>query len=203
MIDDALRRVKDRVYLPVARQVGKQVSPMAITLTAGAVGLAAAAAAWQGNMLLGLGLWWGNRILDGLDGSVARASKRQTDLGGYIDTLVDFTMYTVIPIGLTLRAPSLDLLFALVFLLGTFYINAGAFLYLSSILERRKQGAKERGELTSVTMPRGIVEGTEAIIMYSLFFLLPQATGILFVVLGGLVLATTTQHIIWASRNLK
>ena len=102
-----------------------------------------------------------------------------------------------------MRQPSIELLMVLAFLLGSFYVNAAAFLYLSAILEQRKQGAKERGEATTITMPRGIIEGTEAIIFFSLFFLLPNQIIILFLILGFLVVATTFQHILWAARNLR
>ncbi|MBK9123502.1 MAG: CDP-alcohol phosphatidyltransferase family protein [Chloroflexi bacterium] len=202
MIDSTLRRAKDTVYRPFAREAGRYLSPLTITAAGGIVGLGAAVAGWQGSMVLGLLLWWANRALDGLDGSVARATGRQSVFGGYVDQLVDFAMYAVIPIGLTLRAPSLELFLALAFLLGTFYINAGAFLYLSSILEQRNSGARQRGDLTTVHMPRGIIEGFEAIVFYSLFFLFPGQLQTLFVVLGALVLVTAARHLVWASRNL-
>lgn len=202
MMDNALRRVKDEVYRPVARQVGKSVSPITITLIAGCVGVFAALAGWQGMYTTGLALWLANRALDGLDGAVARATGTQSDLGGYLDQMIDFAIYTLIPIGLVMHAPSIELLAALALLLGTFYVNAGAFLYLSAILERRNAGATQRNELTSIHMPKGVIEGAEAMLFYSLFFLFPQALGLLFLILSSLVIVTTLQHVIWASRNL-
>jgi phosphatidylglycerophosphate synthase len=203
MIDVAMRRAKDAVLKPVAKQVGKHVDPLTITLTAGAVGLLCAHAGYHGHDGLGLCLWLGNRVLDGLDGTVARATNKQSDFGGYVDTLVDFAIYTIIPFALALREPSIQGLMVLAFLFGTFYINAGAFLYLSAILERRNLGAKQRGELTTITMPRGTIEGTEAIIFFCLFFLLPDQRLFLFLLLGVLVLATTTQHILWSLKHLR
>ncbi len=202
MIDTVLRQAKDVVLTPTARHLSKSMSPMTITLVGAGIGVLAAWAGLQGNYALGLGLWLLNRTLDGLDGTFARVSGQQSDLGGYIDTMVDFAMYTIIPIGLALRHPTVDVLIPLVFLLGTFYINAAAFLYLSAILERRKLGAKQQGELTSITMPRGLIEGTEAVVFYSLFFLFPNALTVLFLLLGSLVIITTLQHVVWAVRNL-
>lgn len=202
MIDVVLRRAKDAVMQPVAQGLGDKVNPLTITVVGGLVGISAAVAGWQGSYAVGLLLWWMNRILDGLDGSLARASGKQSDLGGYIDTLVDFAMYTIIPFGLTMHQPTVELLIVLAFLLGTFYINSAAFLYLSAILERRDLGARRSGELTTVTMPRGIIEGTEAVIFFSLFFLFPQHLIVIFAVLGTLVFCTTLQHIFWAVRNL-
>lgn len=203
MIDTVLRQAKDVVLTPTARHLSKNMSPMTITLVGAGIGVLAALAGLQGNYALGLGLWLLNRTLDGLDGTFARVSGQQSDLGGYIDTMVDFAMYTIIPIGLALRHPTVDVLIPLVFLLGTFYINAAAFLYLSAILERRKLGAKQQGELTSITMPRGLIEGTEAVVFYSLFFLFPNALTVLFLLLGSLVIITTLQHVVWAVRNLE
>lgn len=203
MMDHVLRQTKDRLFIPVAEIVGEHVSPLAITLVAGGVGVLAAIAAWQGLYGIGLGLWLLNRLLDGLDGAVARSSGRQTELGGYLDILIDFVMYTIIPLGLALHQPSVRLLGALAFMFGTFYVNAVALLYLSAILEQRRQGAKQRAELTTIAMPPGIVEGAEAIIFFTLFFLLPGQLEFLFVLMGLMVIATTLQHVIWATRHLK
>lgn len=203
MMDDALRRAKDALLTPVAKIMSDTMNPTTITLIGGGVAVLTAVAAQQGHYGLGLALWYSNRLLDGLDGVVARVSGKQTDLGGYIDTMVDFATYTIIPFGLALRQPRLELFVVLAFLLGTFYINAAAFLYLSAILERRQQGAKQRGELTTITMPRGIIEGTEAIVFFTLFFLFPNQLIFLFLLLGSLVVATTLQHLVWAVRNLR
>ena len=200
MMDVVLRPVKDAMLRPIAQNLGDSISPTTITLIAGGVGVLAALAGWRGEYTLGLILWWTNRFLDGLDGALARESGKQSELGGYIDTLIDFAMYTIIPVGLAMREPSIPLLATLVFLLGTFYVNAAAFLYLSAILIQRKQSQPD--QLTSVAMPRGLVEGTEAIIIFTLFFLFPEVLGVLFTILGVLVIATTFQHIIWAVRNL-
>lgn len=203
MRDNVLRRAKDALLLPVARRTGKNVNPITITLVAGIVGVLAAYAGFRGEFALGLGLFWLNRILDGFDGAVARVSGRQTDMGAYADTLLDFLIYTSIPFALTMRDPSLEKLVILAFLLGTFYVNAAAFLYLSAILERRQQGAKARGELTAITMPSGVVEGAEAVVFYSLFFLLPDAFPLLMLILGSLVIVTILQHVFWSLRHLK
>lgn len=205
MIDETLRQTKDEIFIPFARAIGDKVHPIQITLLGGGVGLLSALAGLQGNYTLGLVLWLGNRFLDGLDGAVARACGKQSDLGGYLDTLTDFVMYTLVPFALVMHNPAMDSLIMLGFLLGTFYINSAAFLYLSAILERRNQttGLQHTKKLTTIVMPRGIIEGTEAILFYSLFFVFPGQLTVLFGLLGLLVIATSIQHIIWASRNLK
>lgn len=203
MMDRALRQVKEALLLPVAKRLEDRVHPSTITLLAGVAGALAALAGLQGNNLLGLGLWWLNRTLDGLDGTVARVSGRQSDWGAYLDIVLDFFVYTVIPFALVMRQPSIEGLVVVAFVFGMFYINAGAYLYLAALLERREQGAKQRGELTSVTMPGGIIEGTEAVIFFSLFFLLPDWFIVLLSLLGLLVAVSAIQRLVWAARHLR
>jgi len=203
MMDGVLRQVKEKLLLPAAQHLGSRVSPTTLTLMAGIAGGLSAVAAWQGSNLLGLGLWWLNRTLDGLDGTVARVSGQQSDWGGYLDLMLDFFVYTVIPFGLVMRQPSLEGLVILAFVFGVFYINAGAYLYLAALLERREQGAKQRGELTSITMPGGVIEGTEAVIFFSLFFLLPDWFIPLLLLLGVLVAVSAVQRLVWAARYLR
>jgi phosphatidylglycerophosphate synthase len=100
-------------------------------------------------------LWLFNRVLDGLDGMVARFHARQSDFGGYLDIVLDFVVYAAIPVGLYWGNPGATNTAALILLLSSFYVNAASWIYLSAILEKRAAGASARGELTSVTMPNG------------------------------------------------
>jgi len=202
MIDRELRKLKDQIYQPIAAWSAQACTPTQITLFAGGIGMLAAVAAWQGSFLIGLLLWWLNRFLDGLDGAVARASNRQSDFGGYVDMITDFVVYTAVVFGMALHNPTAERLIALAFVIGTYYINSGAFLYLSSILERKNRGAKEQCELTTITMPRGLIEGFESLVAYSIFFLLPDLLVPLFVIFGCGVLLTTGLHLRWAARHL-
>ncbi|MEO1290106.1 MAG: CDP-alcohol phosphatidyltransferase family protein [Chloroflexota bacterium] len=202
MLDKQLRSVKESVLRPAATWLGTQFTPTEITLAGGAIGIAAAGFAWQGWYMAGLGLWLVNRILDGLDGTVARMFNKQSDLGGYIDILVDNLIYAIVPIGLALSIGTPIVYVALIFMLAAFYINSASWMILSSILEKRAQGAKSSGEMTTVTMPHGLIEGTETIAFYVLFFLLPQLMPALFVVMGLLVLITVGQRLQWAWQHL-
>lgn len=203
MLDRQLREIKERVLNPVALQIGKVAHPTTISLLGGGVGLAAGLAGWQGAYTLGLVLWAVNRFLDGIDGTIARLYKKSSDLGGYIDILIDFVVYAWIPVMLTLgRADSRILWLALAYMLSVFYINAASWIYLSSILEKRNQGAATQNETTTITMPVGLVEGTETVVMYGLFFLLPGQLPLLFAIMGTLVLITAGQRLVWALRHI-
>ncbi len=202
MIDKVLRSPKEQVLKPVARHPLRVIHPTAITLVAFGVGVAAAAAAWQQAYVLALGLWALNRILDGLDGTVARLHKKQSDLGGYLDIVLDIVVYALVPLALALSVDTREVYLALALLLGSFYINGASWMYLAALLEKRKHGAHKQGEMTTVTMPGGVIEGTETIIFYSLFLLFPGALVPLFGAMAVLVLITAAQRLVWSTRNL-
>lgn len=124
MMDRALCELKEIMFAPVAERFGGAVRPTTITLIGFVVGIGSSVSAWQGMLGLGLLLWWVNRLLDGLDGVIARTHYKQSDFGGYLDILTDFVIYATVPIGLVLSMPSVELLTTLAFLLSTFYVNA-------------------------------------------------------------------------------
>lgn len=201
MLDHALRVYKDALLRPLAGHLGR-VSPNSITVLAMGVGLASAGAAAAQWYWLALALWLLNRLLDGLDGAVARAHANHSDFGGYLDIVLDFIVYAAIPIGLYWGNPGGVNAASLILLLSTFYVNAASWIYLSAILEKRAAGASARGELTSVTMPAGLVGGTETILFYSMFLLWPGLLPWLFVTMAGLVAIGIGQRLWWAWRNL-
>lgn len=203
MFDDVLRRLKDRLLAPVARLLGARVSPSAITWLAGIAGLGSAAAALAGDNVLGLTLWVLNRLLDGLDGTHARVHGRQSAFGAYLDIVLDFVVYAAIPSALSFHDGSPAALQAAVILIASFYVNAASWMYLAALLEQRQQGAASHGELTRVTMPTGLVAGTETVIAYSLFFLAPSRLPLLFTLMAGLVLVNVVMRLVWAARRLE
>lgn len=204
MFDAALRPWKDRLLDPVARAMGPRVSPNAVSLAGFAVGLAAVALLLLGSRAGALPLWLLSRAIDGLDGALARVHGRQTDFGGYLDVLLDFVLYALVPLALVLGLPVVRAreLLALSALLASFYVNAASWMYLAAVLEKRARGAADRGERTTVTMPGGIVEGAETILLYTLFLLFPAAIAPLFLAMAGLVLVTVAQRLAWAARSL-
>ncbi|MDZ7780632.1 MAG: CDP-alcohol phosphatidyltransferase family protein [Gemmatimonadota bacterium] len=202
MFDARLRVLKDKLFDPVARAL-PFVSPGFVTALALVVGLGAVVALWEGRFGWGLVFWLGNRVLDGLDGSVARVQGRSSDLGGYVDLLADFVVYGAIPVVLALR-PGADptLVASALVLLVTFYVNAASWMVLAAILEKRRHGAEARGEPTSISIPEGVISGTETVVFYTLFFVLPAQQGVLFTLMAGLTALTVLQRLVWARRAL-
>jgi phosphatidylglycerophosphate synthase len=202
MFDDLLRRLKDRLSEPFARALGPACPPRAVSLLALAVGLAAAWLAAERRYEWAVVGWLANRVLDGLDGAIARVHGRTSDLGAYVDIMCDFIVYAVLPIGLVVGAPTSDGWRALALLLASFYLNAVSWLYLSALLERRGLGATTTRQATTIAMPAGLVAGAETIVFYTLFLLFPSRVVPLFLTMAALVLIGVAQRAVWAGRRL-
>jgi phosphatidylglycerophosphate synthase len=122
---------------------------------------------------LALALWLSNRLLDGLDGAVARLGS-PTERGGFLDIVADFSVYGGFVVGVAIGVPAARL--ACVVLLAAYYVSGTALLALSSLTERR---ALPGGDERSLRFAGGLAEGTETVLVYVLFCLLPrQAAGI-------------------------
>lgn len=201
MLDHATREFKERALRPIAI-FSSGIDPTTITTIALIFGVLAAFTAAIGWYPVAFGLWVINRILDGLDGTIARLNDKQSDMGGYVDILFDYVVYALIPLGIVYSQPTEFGWLALSILFVVYYVNTASWMYLSSILEKRMAGAKLRGEKTSVTMPGGLVGGTETIIVYTLFLLFPMLHPYFFLVFAGMIFITIVQRFVWAGNNL-
>lgn len=198
MFDPLLRVPKDRILRPLALRLGG-ISPNVLTLASLVVGIAAAVAGWRGAFGSGLALWLVNRILDGLDGVVARIHGKASDLGGFLDLVADFTVYAAVPVALALRPGAQDgATAAALVLLGTFYVNAAAWMVPAALLEKR--ALRPDGTSTSLTMPEGLISGSETVVFYALFFLFPGHLVLLFHLMAALTALTVLQRVLWAIR---
>ncbi len=198
MFDNQMRIGKEKLFLPLARPF-LRLPPWVFTVGALGVGVGTAVLLAQQQYLWAFGGWFLNRLLDGLDGTLARLQKKQSDLGGYLDILLDFAVYALIPIGLVVGQPAPAVYLSLAVLLAIYYVNAASWMYLSAVLEKRQ---RHQTAMTTVTMPAGIIGGTETIIFYSVFILFPAYTVWLFYLMSFLVLLTILQRLVWAVKNL-
>lgn len=204
MFDEKLRQLKDSAFNPLARFL-PAIPPWLFSAMGLLAGIAATAALWQQRYGLGFIFWFLNRVFDALDGSVARLRGTQSDFGGYLDIMVDFVVYALIPVGLAMGvAPPgggpTTVTFSLIFLLCTYYVNAASWMYLAAILEKRLH--KQNGRLTTIIMPAGIIGGTETIVFYTAFIIFPTYLAWLFSLMGLLIMVTILQRLVWAARYL-
>jgi phosphatidylglycerophosphate synthase len=136
-----------------------------------------------------------NRLLDGLDGTVARA-RGPTPWGGYLDSLCDYLFYLSVPIGFALSNPA-NLLPALL-LVASFTLTAVSFLALAAIMAGRDLGHGEK----AFTYSTGLMEGSETIAFFAVMCLLPGWFGTLAFAFATLCLLTVGQRLLQARKLL-
>jgi phosphatidylglycerophosphate synthase len=146
------------------------VSANAVTLAAFAVGMAAAVAIMFGQLWLGLVLILASRLGDGLDGAVAKFAGR-TDLGGYLDIVLDFAFYGAIPLAFVILDPTANGVAGAV-LLAVFYANGASFLAFALMAEKRGMETTVRGT-KSLFFTTGLAEATETIAVFVAFCVFP------------------------------
>ena len=170
MFDAKLRPLIDpplnRLGSALARRGG---TANAITFLGLALGLAGAAAISGGYFSAGLGLILANRLLDGLDGAVARANG-PTVLGGYFDIVADFAFYVSVPLGFGLVDPA-NTQAALV-LVASFVLTGVSFLAYAVIAAERGARTDAHGR-KSFFYSTGLAEGSETIAVFIAFALFP------------------------------
>jgi phosphatidylglycerophosphate synthase len=166
-IDPSLDRLGQRL---AARGVSADHLTLA-GLCAGFGCAAAIVASWDMAALLLLAI---GRMLDGLDGAVARAAQ-PTDRGGYLDIVCDFIFYGAVPLAFAMRDPALNALPAAV-LLAVFYANGASFLAFSAIAAKRGMGSGMRGP-KALYYTTGLAEGTETIAVFMAMILWPEWFG--------------------------
>lgn len=142
----------------------------AVTITGFLIGMAAALAIALGRIELGLGLFLIGRLADGLDGAVARAT-RKTDRGGFLDIVLDFLLYGAIPLAFAIHNPGQNALPAAV-LLMSFFANGTAFLAFAIMAERRKIETEAQGQKSLFYMA-GLAEGFETVVALAAMCLFP------------------------------
>lgn len=175
------------------------VSANAVTFAAFGLGLAAALAIAFGAFWLGLALILISRLGDGLDGAVAKATQR-TDLGGYLDIVLDFGFYGAIPLAFAIAKPADNALPAAVLILS-FYFNGASFLAFSIMAEKRKLSTTARGE-KSLFFTTGLAEASETIAAFAIFCLFPAWFGPVAYGFAALCFYTALSRIVLAARTL-
>lgn len=199
MLDLSLRPIKADLLRPLTKRL-PTVPPAALTGLGLIIGLMSALALVLHAPTLAIVLWLLNRLLDGLDGEVARLTDRQSDLGGYLDTLADYVIYAALPLALAWHSSEPFAWPSVALLISSFYINAASWMYLSALLEKR---SVKREQATSITMPTGLIEGTETILFFTTMLLFPAVFVPIAQVMALLVVATIIQRLAWARVHLR
>jgi phosphatidylglycerophosphate synthase len=166
------------------------VTANALTLAGLALGLAGAAAIAWGEIGAGLALIIANRLLDGLDGAVARA-RGPSAFGGYLDILADFAFYVSVPLGFGVLEGA-NTLPALV-LVASFVLTGVSFLAFAAIAAERGETTEAHGK-KSFFYSTGLAEGAETIAVFIVMCAFPGWFGVVAYAYAALCVLTVFQR---------
>ncbi len=183
LIDPPLNRIGGML-------AGLGISANMLTFSGLALGLGGAVAVAFGQVWLGLALIIANRLLDGLDGAVARV-RGPTALGGYFDIVADFAFYVSIPLGFGIMAAE-NILPALV-LVASFVLTGVSFLAFAVIAAERGKVTEEHGK-KSFFYSTGLAEGGETIAVFIAMCLFPAWFSMIAYAYAGLCVLTVFQR---------
>ncbi len=187
MLDAPLRRLIDPPLGAAGRVLARAgLGADAVTLIGFATGMTALPLLAVGLHGPALAAILANRLLDGLDGAVARASG-STDRGGYLDIVCDFIFYAAVPLGFAFAEPAHAL--AAAFLIFSFVGTGSTFLAFAVIAAKRGLTTEARGRKAFVYLG-GLTEGTETIAFFVLVCVRPDWFPLAAAVFGSLCLAT-------------
>jgi len=200
VFDAHLRPLIDPALNAVGRGLAQAgITANQVTLAGAVIGIGGAVAIAGRHFWLALALVIASRLLDGLDGAVARATSK-TDFGGYLDIVCDFAFYVAVPVGFGFADPA-NLPYALV-LVACFTVTGISFLAFAVLAAQRGLETTAHGD-KSFFYNTGIAEGGETIAFFLAMCLWPAGFAVLASVFAALCLLTVGQRSLAARHVLK
>ncbi|MGV8950785.1 MAG: CDP-alcohol phosphatidyltransferase family protein [Cypionkella sp.] len=171
MIDAKLLPLQRRLLTtPAQILVARGVSADTISLAGFGIGVLIVPALWLGFYKVALLILVINRLADGLDGAVARATS-PTDRGAFLDIALDFMFYALVPVGFALADPAQNAL-AAALLIASFIGTGSSFLAFSVIAAKRGLRAYSY-PAKGIYYLGGLTEGAETIALFALMCVFP------------------------------
>lgn len=214
MLDVQLRRAVSKPLNTMASALDVPwITPDRLTMAGLVIGLSSAALAASQFWALAVVAWLASRVLDGLDGTLARRrlaaasaprSTTASEAGGFLDIVADFVVYGATVLGVAVGAttafgapwwPFLVVLFA-------YYINGAAFLAFSSIAERTGRSLSDDDNRSLFFLGR-IAEGGETVFVHTLWLVLPFIAWQIAIGWSIVVLVSAAQRMIVGYRLLR
>ena len=142
MIDARLAPLQEWILRKPAAALNRRgIRADQITLAGFALGVLGVLALAFEAYALALALLALNRLADGIDGAVARATG-PTDRGAFLDIALDFAFYALFPLGFALADPAANALPAAV-LVASFIGTGSSFLAFAIIAAKRGKTLEE------------------------------------------------------------
>lgn len=195
MFDRQLLPLQRRLLDPPAAWLSERgVSADAVTFLGFVLGLCAAPLLAIGQYHAALGFILANRLLDGLDGAVARR-RGPTDRGAFLDIALDFFFYATVPFGFALADPLAHAVPAAALILA-FVGTGSSFLAFATVAGRRGLPAGIRPG-KGIHYLGGLTEGAETIAAFVAMCLWPSAFPIIAYGFAALCFLTTVTRWWW------
>lgn len=157
---------------PAALLRRRGISADQITIAGFALGVVSVPVLALGGYSVALVLLALNRVADGLDGAVARASA-PTDRGAFLDIALDFAFYALFPLGFALADPARNALPAAL-LIASFIGTGSSFLAFATVAAKRGKTAADYPS-KGIYYLGGLTEGAETIAVFAVMCLFPTA----------------------------
>ena len=200
MLDPYATALIRRPVTAAARQLARWgLSANSITLAGFALGVFAALLIANELYLTGAATLFGSRLLDALDGAVARQGQ-STDAGGFLDITLDFLFYASIPLAFALADPTRNALAAAV-LLAAFMGTSTSFLAFAALAAKRGLNSTAYPN-KSIYFLGGLTEATETLACFAAMCLWPQHFAVLAYSFASLCAITIATRIWWGWRAL-
>lgn len=200
MLDPLVRPVINRPLNEIGRRLAARgVTADSLTFVGFGTGIVAMLALMAEFYAVAAMLIVLNRLLDGLDGAVARHT-RLTDVGGYYDIVLDFIIYSGLVFAFAVGRP--DQALAAAFLIFSFVGTGTSFLAYAILAEKHGVSTERHGP-KSLYYIGGLAEGTETFIVLVLMCLLPDLFTWIAIVFGVMCWLTTLGRILQARRTFQ
>ena len=201
MLDRAIQTAIKPLLTRAARGLVRAgIGADALTVIGFVLGMGAAVAIAFKAYLAGLVLLLISRLLDGLDGAVARATT-PTDRGGFLDITLDFLFYASIPLAFAIANPGQNALPAAV-LLAAFIGTASSFLAFAIVAEKNRIASTAFPD-KSFYFLGGLTEATETIVALSAMCLWPESFPLMAYGFAVLCAITIAMRIGWGWQRFK
>ena len=200
MLDGAVRERIQPLIDAAGRAIARTgATANTVTVTALLLGVAAAGLIALHWYLAGMIVLLASRLCDGLDGAVARVNGK-TDFGGFLDIVLDFAVYGIVPLGFVIADPAANAI-AGAALIFSFYVNGASFLAFAIMAEKHGMTTDQRGE-KSLFFTTGLAEATETIAVFVAACLFPGWFPVLAWVFAAICLYTALSRIVMTKRVL-
>lgn len=172
MLDSTITPLVKGVLTPVVMLLNKcKITADQLTITGFIVGLLVIPLLAMQHWYAALGVIVFNRILDGLDGQLARYQKNSSSAGGFLDISLDFLFYAAVPLGFALADPANNALPAVILLVS--FIGTGSSFLAFAIAAEKYQIERPQFKYKSFYYLHGLTEGTETILIFIAFCIWP------------------------------